>query len=105
MFLNSPGFVPKASFGSKLVFGMSRDRGTDLSDDAVAAVLDVCVPASCFREGAPALWDYPTLNMKAAPRWQALARHRVVLGDLLLATQGRRLLQHKWEKQVTFKHK
>ena len=75
-----------------------RSCAVALSDAQAKAFLEAHVRAAdvCFER----MFKYEKAGRKEAPGWKCLHKHRHVLTDLVLATRGRLLRQHKWERQV-----
>lgn len=75
-----------------------RSCAVALSDAQAKTLLEAHVRAAdvCFER----MFKYDKAGRKEAPGWKCLHKHRHFLTDLVLATRGRLLRQHAWERQV-----
>ena len=59
------------------------------------------IPASMMADPVKLLWRYTSTSMKSCtPRWSEIHKWRHFLADLLAATEGRRLRQKEWCRQL-----
>ena len=85
---------------------MSRACRCDISNDMASEIFTNDMPASMMADPVKLLWRYTSTSMKSCtPRWSEIHKWRHFLGDLLAATEGRRLRQNEWCRQLTERFK
>ena len=85
---------------------MSRACRCDISHEMANEIFTNHIPASMMADPVKLLWRYTSTSMKSCtPRWSEIRKWRHFLGDLLAATEGRRLRQKEWCRQVAERFK
>ena len=86
---------------SQILAFMGRACRCDISNEMASEIFANHIPASVMADPVKLLWRYTSTSMKSCtPRWSEIQKWGHFLADLLAASEGRRLRQKEWCRQL-----